>query len=234
MDALRRLHKGILFQSPDGSKEVGHPIDGIVDDTTVGTNTTGEFQTIQEEAQVLAQNWADLLWMSGGVLEHRKCYYYNITWSWNNGRPVISRYNLEIPIKIRRGDSTKWDPIPQHPSSKAVRNLGVRLAPDGNLKDKFGHLLGKANAIPAAFCKLRISFKKWLKAYHTVMIPMLTYALSVPHFTRKEMDYLQGKLLPSVLNAGHFPTCFPRAVASAPTKVGGIELSHLYFIQGFA
>ncbi len=66
MDALQRLHKGIVFQSLDGAKQVGWPIDGIVDDTTVGTNTTGDHETILEEAQVLAQNWADLLWMSGG------------------------------------------------------------------------------------------------------------------------------------------------------------------------
>ena len=77
-------------------------IDGLVNDTTIGTNTAGENQTCLQEAQELARTWEHLLFLSGGTLAREKCFYYHINWQWNEGRAKMVNPE-ESSIAIPRG-----------------------------------------------------------------------------------------------------------------------------------
>ena len=61
INALKSLHKGMIFTLPDGQTKLARPIDGIVDDTTIGTNPKGDKGTFLLKAQALAQSWKHLL-----------------------------------------------------------------------------------------------------------------------------------------------------------------------------
>ncbi len=76
----------MVFHSPDGTITTDRLIDGLVDDTTIGTNTSGDNTTCLEEAQDLAQMWEHLLFLSGGTLARDKCFFYHLDWEWENGK----------------------------------------------------------------------------------------------------------------------------------------------------
>ena len=80
MKVLQWLHQGMVFRIPDGKITNAQPIDAIVDDTMVGTTQPKSRPVIAGEAQALAQDWVDLLWLAGGMLELSKCYFYSILW----------------------------------------------------------------------------------------------------------------------------------------------------------
>ncbi len=131
INALRSLHKGMSFQSPDGSITSVRPIDGIVDDTTIGMNTTGNEATCIQEAQLLARSWEHLLFLSGGTLARNECFFYHVNWEWHHGQStMIDPPNSEICLP--RGDQDLDEPITRKSSNKAHRTLGVRIAPNGD------------------------------------------------------------------------------------------------------
>ena len=57
------------FEIFDGMRSSAHPIDAIVNDTMVVVNWLQSYPHLVQKAQWLAQDWVDLLWMSGGTLE---------------------------------------------------------------------------------------------------------------------------------------------------------------------
>ncbi len=65
----------MVFRSPDGTITNSHPIDAIVDDTMVGMNQPQSRPNLANEAQALAQDWADLLWLAGGSLELKNAIF---------------------------------------------------------------------------------------------------------------------------------------------------------------
>ncbi len=144
MKVLRRLHPGMTFKSPDNKLQYERPIDSIVDDTMVGTNHGHDRETIAANATAIAQTWADILWLSGGALELRKCYFYSVNWSWKNSKAVMDQYNPWASIKLKKSDSEEPTVITQISTKVAKRTLGVRLSPSGNLTDKLDHLKAKA------------------------------------------------------------------------------------------
>ena len=81
INALRTLHEGMKFYSPDSSIISVRHIDGIVDDTTTNTNVKGCNETCLAEAQVLARSWEHLLFLSGGTLTWKKWFFYHINWA---------------------------------------------------------------------------------------------------------------------------------------------------------
>ena len=52
---LRQLHQDMKVQTPRGETSTQRLLDGLVDDTTIGTNGSGDYATCLEEAQYLAQ-----------------------------------------------------------------------------------------------------------------------------------------------------------------------------------
>ncbi len=78
INALRDLHKGMTFSTPNGEITTEWPIDSLVDDTTIGTNTSGSNATCLEKAQDLARSWEHLLFLPEGTLARDKCFFYHI------------------------------------------------------------------------------------------------------------------------------------------------------------
>ena len=77
----------------------------------------------------------------------------------------MDRYNPAVNMCIRKGTSDTFEPITQMPTCKAIQNLGIRIAPDGNMNDKCRDLEGKASLIYVAFRKLHLNFGDWHKAF---------------------------------------------------------------------
>ncbi len=71
---LRKHHVGMKFSSPNGTMTAQHPIDRLVDGTTIGTNEAGELESLLQAGAKIAQEWESLLFLSGGTLV-KKCLF---------------------------------------------------------------------------------------------------------------------------------------------------------------
>ncbi len=231
INALKALHRGMVFTSPDGGTVSSRPIDGIVDDTTIGTNVKGNNQTCLEEAQDLARAWEHLLFLSGGTLAREKCFFYHIQWKWENGRATMSDPS-ESEIILPRGDQEPDEQIQRKLSSEAHRTLGVRIAPDGNWLAELKHLKSKAKKYSQRLLSAKLSTTEAWLAYRTMYIPSMTYSAGITWLSKQQCDEIEKTARPAWLHAFGFNRNFPKAVAYAPRSWGGLGMLHHWCEQG--
>jgi hypothetical protein len=90
-------------------------IEGFVDDTSIFTNldyNNNNLRTLKEKLSEYGNKWSKLLWTTGGKLETNKCFYYLLSWKFDeNGFPVpetIEEQQLgdQAPIEIQIPDGT--------------------------------------------------------------------------------------------------------------------------------
>ena len=86
INTLCELHKGMTFTTPDGKINTKRPIKGLINDTTIGTNTARNNSSCLSKVQELTKSWEHFLFLSGGMLTRDKYFYYHIDWEWNEGR----------------------------------------------------------------------------------------------------------------------------------------------------
>ncbi len=215
INALQHLHQGMIFQTPDGKTVTKRPIDGFVDDTTIGTNMAGEHQTCLQEAQELARTWEHLLFLSGGTLAREKCFYYHINWQWHEGRATMVNPE-DLSIAIPRGDQEPDMPISRKASNEAHRTLGVRLAPDGSCTTELNFLKSKVKKFANRLITVNLSTTEASLAYRTIFVLSMLYSAGVTGLSRRQCEQLQKIASPAWLNALGFNRHFPQAVAYAP------------------
>ena len=91
--------------------------------------------------QSAAQKWEQLLYATGGALNHAKCFWYRITWHFSaNGKGTMQDLpdSEEPTIQLTAGNDTmRQYTIQRMKTSTGTRTLGIRLAPDGNKKDEY-------------------------------------------------------------------------------------------------
>jgi hypothetical protein len=77
----------------------------FVDDTGLGCtshnqeSTPQEHKKLIEDLQKLAQEWEQLLFSTGGALNLQKCFWFLLTWKWNNGH-VHYALGIEAPGEL--------------------------------------------------------------------------------------------------------------------------------------
>ena len=76
---------------------------GYIDDNCAQVYShPSERESIIKRATHDAQLWNDILWASGGILEHDKCsYHFMVTDFDRNGDPVLRSGQHGDPIQIR-------------------------------------------------------------------------------------------------------------------------------------
>jgi hypothetical protein len=115
MDCLQELAGGIKMSNPDNTTTLQQWIDGFVDDTSLFTNLSrGEKNPndIKLLHLKLSQDliaWKELLEASGGKLELAKCFYYILSWKFNelgDAIPTTIKEHREICPQITIPDSS--------------------------------------------------------------------------------------------------------------------------------
>jgi hypothetical protein len=125
-------------------------IDGFVDDTSIFTNIVHNeiddtLQTLCEQFNNDMITWKVLLEASGGKLELSKCFYYILSWKFDddgNGIPMTiteQRHQGSNPIQITEQDKSTIL-IEQKEVFQSHKSLGCYKAIDGNEVDQIKFL----------------------------------------------------------------------------------------------
>jgi hypothetical protein len=141
---------GAKYSNMDGIQEMHVGMTGFVDDNSCNINCQPDSEDeLCLRAEHDAQLWNDILWASGGALEHSKCTYkYLKTDFTDTGIPYFraGSFGKQICVKDKSGHSTA---IEHSSAYQAYKTLGTYQAATKRQKVQFQMLQKKSNILVA-------------------------------------------------------------------------------------
>ena len=217
----------ISFRSPDGTLDHRRLVDAFVDDTAIGFTDTGDksFHDLVSTLEHIAQTWEQILFFSGGSLNLGKCSWYIMYWDWRNGRPYLRDVNADDPtVQLRHGGSATKTTIRRQPLTAASRVLGVHQTPMGDFSVHISELKKKADTY-AGYLKSPRLKPSDIRVFHkTIYGPAMRYSLPAIAADEEELEQIQTKIVPTILQRLGFSSKTPTAIRHGPKEMGGIGL----------
>ena len=216
-------------------------IDGFVDDTSLFTNlpfNQHSLETAVNNVQSTTQLWAQLLEASGGKLELQKCFYYVLKWNFtSDGEPIPMSIAEQAaanitPITIKDSFQNKNIPIQQKECNSHHKTLGVYKNMLGDETYQCEILAQKSYNLAQIVNSSHMSKQQARLAYTMIYIPTITYSLAACSYTLQQAGKIQAKALDNFLPVMGWRRTSARALVHGPLELGGINVPHLYAIQG--
>jgi hypothetical protein len=238
MDCLSELGGGMTMLDVHENNKLQQWIDGFVDDTSLFTNIS-HFSENSDLIQITKQLtsdmivWKELLEASGGKLELSKCFYYILSWHFDeegNASPMtISEQRLHQVHQIAIPDPNKSNTIIQQKEVHiAHKTLGCFKAIDGNEKEQISYLHTKSNKFARCLHNANLTRKQANMAYKMIYIPSMKYGLPACSLPLNTIESIQNSTLDKFLPFMGYDHGSPRAMIHGPLEMGGAEIPHLY------
>jgi hypothetical protein len=207
----------------------------FVDDTDLITSKPRiSLESVLERIQNALTAWEGGIRASGGAIEPKKSHWYLVDFGWKDGQPYyLSTAQTGGELKVRNPFGV-IEHLKQLEPWEAERTLGVRLAPDGNMKNQYEWMLQTAriwaDKIRTGFLPRHLTWQAWQSTIQkTLQYPLAATTLSKIHCDK----------LTSILAAAALPRCgimrsFPRDLLHGPIKAVGLNVPNLYIEQGIS
>jgi hypothetical protein len=238
MDCLSALGGGMTLQNVNNDFSIQQWIDGFVDDTSLFANIIhdSDDHNITRLCHQLTRDmtvWNELLEASGGKLELSKCFYYILSWKFDNegnGVPMTiaeQKQQQAAPIQIKTNNNTSVT-ITQKEVHQAHKTLGCFKAIDGNEQAQIQYLYDKSRQFGRKLHHAPLTRKQANMAYKTIYIPSMRYGLPACSLSCKQIESIQQSTLDKFLPVMGLEHGSPRALIHGPLEMGGCEIPHLY------
>lgn len=226
---------GINLQCPYGKLEASNLMSMFVDDSAQLCNTFKEPNTtILEQTTSNLQLYSDLVYTTGGKLAHDKCkfYYVNFFFDENDNAKMCSKQDLPTALLVVDAESNEAVSIKHLDVSDPHKTLGYYLSPAGCQEALYDVLYHFASKWASSVHGSHLTPNEINLSYHTVLLPQLTYRLAASSLSYIQCDNIMKIIYPRLLNTHGLPRSFPRHIASAPYTCVGLNIIHLYDLQG--
>ena len=143
-DAFEARAHGAHFTTYNGATKVRIYMIGFVDDCSqrvnmFDTEPQPSFSLLLQRMERDAQLWNDLLWSSGGALEHSKCSFHLISSKWtSDGQPFLNGDTCDHEIPLHH--SHRITTVRQMSNYKTHKTLGCYVNPAHIQKEAFDRL----------------------------------------------------------------------------------------------
>jgi hypothetical protein len=217
----------------DGIQEMNVGMTGFVDDNNCNINCQPDHEDeLCLRAEHNAQLWNDILWASGGALEHSKCTYkYLKTDFTDTGIPYFraGSFGKQICVKDKSGHSTA---IEHSLAYQAYKTLGTYQAATKRQKVQFQMLQKKATSLLRHLALSTCSANAAWLYYSSIFMKGVGYPLSVSRLTKTQLKQLQAPMTALTLNRLGYPKSLSRTVVLGSRFYGGLEFASLTTTQG--
>ena len=231
--AYRDLNPGCQWKSPNQAIEASVWLAGFVDDVVkfVGFPDSSKWEDILQGTQTSYQSWQKLLEATGGSLSLSKSSYTIMYWvpDRTNGFRLASR--AETPGAVTMMADNAQITMNRNDPCEASQDLGIYLAPDGNMKRQFTHCLQRATElkrIKTAAPLTRIEADHFL---HSNYMGWARYFLPITTFTLKECNSIQSTVMQALNPKCGLNRHTPHAVLFGPSTHGGLARPNLWTEQ---
>jgi hypothetical protein len=191
------------------------------------TPRTTHHSHLFEHANRNSNLWAELQWLSGGDLNHKKCFSYYIDPQYDFKTDKIrytSKSKAPGEILMKNPATKEITPIAREEPQTARRTLGVHLAPNGSSTTQTKISIEKAETFLGKMKHSNISQQAKWKAITTVLSPGVLYPLAASLCSKKELDRIEQVLARAKCNALGLNEHFPRAILYGPNCYGGLQI----------
>jgi hypothetical protein len=233
LDMLRQEGMGGVFETPITKKQLHIVGYAYVDDTDIITFTgkDDEKETIQKMQENI-DLWSGGLAATGGQLEPRKTYWYNINFKWQQGKWRYATKE-EATADLTTTDHTgRRTSLEQVDISEGRRTLGVRLAPDGNNREEFKYLKTQADQWADKIRSGMIPRGFTWQAFTSTILAKMAYAIPATTLTQEECQQITKKLVSATLTKAGINQHLPRDLVFGHESRQGLGFPDLYVWQG--
>lgn len=213
--------------------------EAFVDDAGLGTNDTQRNSlptpehALVHNLQQLAQEWERLLYSTGGALNLQKCFWFLLSWKWEQGKAKLqSQSSFPAQLTMTSGADPNPTVIKRIEPTDTFRTLGVHVTPDGTSKGAFTILQDIALNYASILTGTHVTRQEALTTYIQYILPKLRYQPPLLALTLKQCDTLQSIILKAVLPKLHINRHTARSIVHGPIELGGLALPHIYTMQG--
>ncbi len=145
-----------------------------------------------EDLQKLAQEWERLLFSTGGALNLQKCFWFLLTWRWNNGHAQYASEN-EVPgdLSMTSGNTLNSPTVINRISpTESYRTLGVHISPSGSNLGALQTLITIVTEYSANIRSSHLNRSEAIASYIQHLLPKLRYQLPVLSVSQKDCDHI--------------------------------------------
>jgi hypothetical protein len=236
MDCLQEQGNGMcMYNISKTTQSVMSWIEGFVDDTSIFTNLEyyhNDIKTLKKKLTEDGNRWSNLLWATGGLLETNKCFYYLLSWKFNeNGLPSPETIEEQdridsSKVEIKNPDGTITE-LKQVETTISHKTLGTMKCIFGPEKEQIKSLTEKSTKFVKQVINSQFNRRMARRAYSMCYIPSMLYSLVATSLDEKQINDIQQAATTAFIRIMGYEQCFPRAVVYGPKKFGGIGLQKL-------
>jgi hypothetical protein len=182
----------------NGNFSTSIPLAAFADDTNLlgnDPNHTKSTEQMVEDTKAAFQTWDRLLHSTGHFMELGKCACYLSIWSFQEDgyAYTLSPNELNVTIEVQDIDG-QTQVIPQLPTDKSQKLLGVMKNPIGNQQDEVRRLKMKSDSIATRINANALSYTEAKLAYGVFYLPAMRYSLAVTAINQMDMESIQKKI----------------------------------------
>ena len=232
ISSFNSMYKEMNIKSPNKSITYNTQIAGFIDDnnTNVSIPTHSTSRTLQTKVQTIITTWNEVLALSGGALSATKCFYYILQWKWNAGKATLmppSTQHVTItytiyPCKLK---------VKEIDSSCGKHYLGIRLSPDGSMKEEFSFRHNEAKKYGMCLQGAHLSPYEATIMHTMIWLPKMRYFLAFTTFSKSQCQAIEAAYMPHLLTKIGYNRHMPRDVVYGSLSLGGIGLTSLFQLQ---
>ena len=234
---LQKISPGNLISDPTGTLKVLQHVINWVDDTAHKEDLIRERDFHHHLKQIgdILIKWRSIIRTTGGDLELSKTVVYLINYCFSDGgtnkhfqRIYHSPGTVELP-----GENANEKPakIRRKEFFQAEKQLGIRLAPDGNMDQEFEFRRRQAAALGYKFSKSYITRPEATLAYQSRWLSLIGFYLPITTFSRSRCEQIQKPIYSGILPKMGYNRHLPLAVRFGPIKYGGAGMVHVFTEQ---
>lgn len=234
-DMLRSVKCGSFFRSAITKVSIHFVGYAFVDDTDLVASSWEHTSAEQvfENIQLALEAWQGGICATGGAIVPEKSHWYFVDFKWNNGIPIyksVTETSRQLMVLDANGVSQQLRQLEPH---MAERTLGVRLAPDGNMKTQSNFMRAQAlqwcNSIAKGFFDQRLMYQ----ALSTTIMKSLEYPLPATTLSSVQCDYIMKPIYKLCLPKLKVVGTFPISLRYSAIQHFGLQLPNLYWLQGY-
>jgi len=229
IDAYHSKIEPHTLYDPTHHREILRSLKAFIDDVVIHTHQPAEasMETLQLCAQEKLTWWDNLVKVTGGELNPKKCCGLLYTWA-PDKRGILQLCQPEPPMPfLSLPFKNISQPITILPNNKGTRSLGMYLTADQNTKPMETNLWNKALTYTLAFHRTPMTRREAGVLYRSCFIPALTYLLPTVWLPDTFLEKIHRLSMSTILNKMGFHRNLPCSMVFAPRSLGGEGMCNL-------
>jgi len=230
IDAYHTQVAPTMMRDPTTMLEVLRSLKAFINDVVLhaADPTTGPINNLMLKAQNQLQWWNQLVRVTGGALNPKKCCGVLYQWAPDN-KGILRLCQSEDRNPITLSDATPEQTINILPPHEGTRYLSLYITTDRNMKPMETHIWEKATLYTQAFQQTPMNRCEAGVLYRSCFLPTLTYLFPAIWLPDQFLEKIHRLSTSTILNKMGYHSTLPQTLVFALRTISSVGLSNLQY-----